>query len=99
MATLAADLPADVAARCHALVDELARLVKADGDPRPIGQLRTVVLADLIQRPWQTSPGMTAQLQIIATLASLAGRSSDAGGGKRPPITPAPPRGLARNGR
>ncbi|MGY1796842.1 DUF222 domain-containing protein, partial [Geodermatophilus sp. SYSU D00525] len=43
MATLAADLPADVAAACHAVVDALARMRKADGDPRPIGQLRTVV--------------------------------------------------------
>jgi hypothetical protein len=75
MATLAADLPAGTAAACHALVDQLARLLKADGDPRPIGQLRTAVLADLLQRPWDDSrPPVTAHLQIIATPAS-AGRA------------------------
>jgi Domain of unknown function (DUF222) len=75
MAILAADLPAEVAAACHALVDPLARLLKADGDPRPIGQLRTAVLADLLQRPWDDSrPPVTAHLQIIATPAS-AGRA------------------------
>ncbi|PWW24853.1 hypothetical protein JD79_04044 [Geodermatophilus normandii] len=37
MATLAADLPVEVPAACHALVDQLARLLEADGDPRPIG--------------------------------------------------------------
>jgi hypothetical protein len=90
MATLAADLPADVAATCHALVDQLAAMLKADGDPHPIGQLRTLVLADLIQRPWDDSrPAVTAQLQIIATLASLAGRSAEAGEVNGLPITAA----------
>jgi hypothetical protein len=27
-------------------------MLKADGDPRPVGQLRTQVIADLILRPW-----------------------------------------------
>jgi hypothetical protein len=90
MATLAADLPADVAAACLALVDQLAAMLKADGDPRPIGQLRTEVLADLIQRPWHTDrPPVTAHLQIIATLASLAGRSAEAGEVNGLPITAA----------
>jgi hypothetical protein len=90
MATLAADLPADVAAACHALVDQLAAMLKADGDPRPIGQLRTLVLTDLIQRPWDTDrPPVTVQLQIIATLASLAGRSAEAGEVNGLPITAA----------
>ncbi|MGY1694127.1 DUF222 domain-containing protein [Geodermatophilus sp. SYSU D00814] len=57
MSTLAADLPTDVAAACHATVDALARMLKADGDPRPIGQLRTAVFADLLQRPWQAGHG------------------------------------------
>jgi hypothetical protein len=90
MATLAADLPADVAAACHAVVDELARMLEADGDPRPIGQLRTEVLADLLLRPWDDSrPPVTAQLQIIATLAALAGRSTEAGEVNGLPITAA----------
>ncbi|MGY1702205.1 DUF222 domain-containing protein [Geodermatophilus sp. SYSU D00766] len=89
MSTLAADLPADVAAACHATVDALARMLKADGDPRPIGQLRTAVFADLLQRPWQAGMAVTAHLQIIATLASLAGRSTQAGEVNGLPITAA----------
>jgi hypothetical protein len=90
MATLTADLPADVAAACHAVVDQLAAMLKADGDPRPIGQLRTEVLADVIQRPWDTGrPPVTVQLQIIATLAALAGRSAEAGEVNGLPITAA----------
>jgi hypothetical protein len=90
MATLAADLPVDVAAACHAVVDELARMLKADGDLRPIGQLRTEVLADLLLRPWDDNrPSVTTHLQIIATLAALAGRSAEAGEVNELPITAA----------
>ncbi|MGY1785754.1 DUF222 domain-containing protein [Geodermatophilus sp. SYSU D00698] len=90
MATLAADLPADVAATCHAFIDSLARMLKADGDPRPIGQLRTLVYADLLQRPGETGrPPVTAHLQVIATLAALTGRSSEAGQVNGLPITAA----------
>ncbi|GAB3320452.1 hypothetical protein GCM10027451_41140 [Geodermatophilus aquaeductus] len=90
MATLAADLPADVAAACHALVDQLARMLKADGDDRPIGEIRTAVFADLLQRPWDdTRPPVTAHLQIIATLAALDGRSDEAGEVNGLPITAA----------
>ncbi|MGY1665105.1 DUF222 domain-containing protein [Geodermatophilus sp. SYSU D00696] len=96
MATLAADLPAEVAAACHALVDSLARMLKADGDERPIGELRCAVLADLIQRPWQTGPAVTAQLTIIATLAALAGDSEEAGEVNGLPITAAHLRELLR---
>ncbi|MBM7806532.1 hypothetical protein JOD57_002369 [Geodermatophilus bullaregiensis] len=80
MATLAAELPAGTAAACHDTLDRLARMLKADGDHRPVGQLRTAVLADLIQRPWDTGhPAVTAHLQITATLAALAGASAEAG--------------------
>ncbi|SNS45843.1 protein of unknown function [Geodermatophilus saharensis] len=96
MSTLAAELPTDVAAACHAVVDELARMVKADGDPRPIGQLRTAVFADLLQRPWQPGVAVTAHLQIVATLASLAGRSAQAGEVNGLPITAAHLRALLR---
>ncbi|MGY1698513.1 DUF222 domain-containing protein [Geodermatophilus sp. SYSU D00766] len=95
MSTLAADLPTDVAAACHATVDALARMLKADGDPRPIGQLRTAVFADLLRRPGDDSrPPVTAHLQIVASLASLAGRSSQAGEVNGLPITAAHLRAL-----
>jgi hypothetical protein len=90
MATLAADLPADVAAACHDVIDQLAAMLKADGDERPIGLLRTRVYADLLLRPWDTSrPAVTAHLQLIATLASLAGQSTEPGEVSGLPITAA----------
>jgi hypothetical protein len=55
MATLEADLPTPLAQACRAAVDSYARMVKAAGDPRSIGQLRAGVLADLILRPWDTA--------------------------------------------
>ncbi|HEX2289909.1 MAG TPA: DUF222 domain-containing protein, partial [Pseudonocardiaceae bacterium] len=61
MAILAADLPTPVSAECYSVVDRLAAMLEADGDPRPIGQLRAAVLADLIRRPWDTGlPAVTA---------------------------------------
>jgi uncharacterized protein DUF222 len=97
MATLAADLPPEVAAACHATVDALARMLKADGDPRPIGELRTHVLADLIQRPWDdTRPPVTAHLQILATLAALTGAATEPGEVDGLPITATALRDLLR---
>ncbi|WP_091109199.1 HNH endonuclease signature motif containing protein [Geodermatophilus dictyosporus] len=88
MSTLAADLPAPAAAACFDLVDQLAVLLKKDGDERPVGQLRAAVLADLVQRPWDDSrPPVTAHLQLIATLSALAGESSEAGEVNGLPIT------------
>ncbi|MCZ2826472.1 MULTISPECIES: hypothetical protein [unclassified Modestobacter] len=55
MGQLVADLPMPVAAACRETVDSYARMAKAEGDGRPIGQLRTQVMADLILRPWDTS--------------------------------------------
>ena len=50
-ATLAADLPTEEAVECFDLVDQLARMLKADGDDRPIGAAAGVVLSLLIRRP------------------------------------------------
>jgi hypothetical protein len=73
MAEFIAEMPAPLAAACWSTVDELAWMVKNDGDPRPIGQLRSGVLADLILRPWDTSgPTVTAHLTVVAPLSSLA---------------------------
>ncbi|MGY1781712.1 hypothetical protein ACI8AR_15315, partial [Geodermatophilus sp. SYSU D01036] len=58
--------------------------------PRPIGQLRTLVYADLLHRPWETGhPPVTAHLQIIATLSALTGASTEAGSVNGLPITAA----------
>ncbi len=52
----------------------------ADGDTRPIGQLRSHTALDLLLRPWDTTrPSVTAQLTIHAALPALrADASTDA---------------------
>jgi hypothetical protein len=88
MTTMAADLPPEVAAACFEVIDHLARMLEADGDQRPIGELRTEVYAALLQRLWEhAGPPVTAHLQIVATLASLAGRSAECGEVNGLPIT------------
>jgi hypothetical protein len=55
-------------------VDQLAWMLKKDGDLRPIGVLRAQVLEDLVLRPWDLCrPAVTAQLTIVAPLAALGG--------------------------
>jgi hypothetical protein len=89
-ATLAVDLPTDEAAECHDLIDRLARMLKADGDPRPIGLLRTHVHSLLIRRPADNGlPLVSADLRITASLDSLTGASSAPGEVNGLPITAA----------
>jgi hypothetical protein len=86
MAELRVFLPQPLAAATREAVDTYARMAAADGDPRPIGQLRAGVLADLVLRPWDTSrPPVTAHVTVVAPLGSLVPRSPDGGqaGGNR----------------
>jgi hypothetical protein len=63
-------LPAVHAARDA--VDQYARWMRADGDDRTMGMLRSTAALDLILRPWDTSRSpVTAQLHIHAALTSL----------------------------
>src|SRR4051812_1734341 len=74
LSQLVGDLTSPLAAACLDTVDQLARMLKADGDDRPIGQLRALVMADLILRPWDGSrEPVTAQLQVMAPLPVLGG--------------------------
>jgi hypothetical protein len=80
MAVLAADLTAEQAAACHTLIDTLARMAQADGDPRPIGAIRAAILAMLILRPADhDQPGVTVQLTVTAALEGLEGTSTAGG--------------------
>jgi hypothetical protein len=97
MSTLAADLPTPVSVECLDVVDQLAGMLKADGDVRPIGELRASVLADLIRRPWDTRlPAVTAQLHVTASLSSLGGRSTEPAEVAGQPITASHVRELVR---
>ena len=79
-ATLGADLDADEAVEAYAVLDELAKMAKADGDERPIGQIRAELFSLLLRRPGgHGQPGVAAHLTITATLDSLAGVSVAAG--------------------
>jgi hypothetical protein len=89
-ATLAADLPTDEAVECHDLVDQLAQMLQADGDARPIGALRAHVLSLLIRRPAGTGlPLVAADVQIRADLDSLRDASTMPGEVNGLPITAA----------
>jgi hypothetical protein len=61
-----------VAAAIVDTADRLARMAKADGDERSLGQLRSAMLSDLTLRPWDTSrPPVTAHLTVLVPLAGL----------------------------
>jgi hypothetical protein len=55
LATLASLGPAPLTTAIWQTIDSYARMAKADGDPRSLGQLRVGVLGDLVLRPWDTS--------------------------------------------
>jgi hypothetical protein len=72
MAELRVFLPVARAVACRDAVDRYARMLKADGDTRPIGVLRAEVHTDLILRAWDASrPPVTAQLTITAPIHAL----------------------------
>jgi hypothetical protein len=80
MAALAADLTAEQAAACYAVLDALAAMAKADGDERPIGAIRAAMMAMLIMRPADHGlGGVQVQLAVTATLEALEGAGTVAG--------------------
>ncbi|NDI47355.1 HNH endonuclease signature motif containing protein [Goekera deserti] len=83
MSELVVDLPSADAAACRAAVDGYARQWKADGDPRPIGQLRTLTTRDLLTRPWDERSALTAVLVLHADLTPT-GAGSPTGTAPRP---------------
>jgi hypothetical protein len=90
MGTLAADLPADEVAEAYHLINRLAEMARADGDPRPIGQLRAEIFSLLLRRPADSGlPGVTATVTITAALAALAGTTATPGEVDGLPITAA----------
>jgi hypothetical protein len=75
MAELVTTMAAPLSAATFDVVDQYARMAKADGDERTLGQLRSAFLADLALRPWDTSrPPVTAQVTVVAPLPALQQR-------------------------
>jgi len=74
MGTLVADMTAEDVAACHTMIDELARMAKADGDDRPIGQIRAAMLTMLVLRPADSGlPDATVDLTITAVVDGSGG--------------------------
>ncbi|WP_138758479.1 HNH endonuclease signature motif containing protein [Modestobacter altitudinis] len=88
--TIATDLPTDEAVECYDIVDQLAKMLKADGDPRRIGALRAHVLSRLIRRPADHGlPAVAANVTVAADLDALGGTGSTPGEVDGLPITAA----------
>jgi uncharacterized protein DUF222 len=68
---LVAGMPDELAAACQAAIDELAWRAQRAGDDRPIGMLRSGVLADLVLRPWLVPEPVAAHLEVQVPLGAL----------------------------
>jgi len=71
MSEFVVDLEAPVAAACADACDQYAQQLRAGGDQRPIGVLRAQVAADLLLRPWDARPPVTANITVYAQLCGL----------------------------
>jgi hypothetical protein len=72
LSTLGIDLPTPRCLAARGAIDEYAGWLRADGDERPMGVLRSEAAWALLMRPWDTSrPPVTALLTIHAPLPAL----------------------------
>ncbi len=67
----ATHLDAADAALVKAQLDAFVRTLKAEGDDRPAGQIRTALVVTLLTRPWEKLDPAIAHLTINADLADL----------------------------
>jgi hypothetical protein len=86
MSELRATMPSPEAAETRAEVDAQARALKKAGDERPIGQLRSTVLHDLVTRAWQERPAVSAHVEVVASLATLECAAAGAPGAGEEPV-------------
>ncbi|MFC4002683.1 DUF222 domain-containing protein [Prauserella oleivorans] len=77
MATLTADLPAEVASAAYARIDRCARALRNAGDGRTMDQLRADVFADLLLSDHPGGGSPEAEIFIHIDLASLVGLSTN----------------------
>ena len=59
------------AVACRTTLDAHARAAQGTGDRRPIGMLRVGAGIDLMLRPWQEQPPVTAHVTVVAPLGAL----------------------------
>ena len=86
MGELRATMPLPDASEMRAEVDAHARALKKAGDERPIGQLRSAVLHDLVTRPWQERPAVSAHVEVVAALDALESAAAGAPGAGGEPV-------------
>ena len=79
-------MPAPAAAAVRAAADARARELKAAGDERPLGMLRAVVLHDLVTRPWEERPAVSAHVAVVASLDTLESAAAGAPGTGLDPV-------------
>ena len=82
---LVAGMPDELAAACQATIDELAWRAKQSGDDRPIGMLRSGIVADLVLRPWLVPDPVVAQIEVQVPIGALTPERFLASGAPLPP--------------
>jgi hypothetical protein len=80
-------MPTPAAAEVRASADARARELKAAGDGRPLGMLRALVMHELMTRPWQDQPAVTAHVAVVASLDTLEAGAAGAPGTGLDPAT------------
>jgi hypothetical protein len=75
-ATLGAELNVEEAAEGYEFINAVAQMAKADGDARPIGQIRTEIYSLLLRGAAIGARGARTTLTITAALEALEGRST-----------------------
>jgi Domain of unknown function (DUF222) len=89
MATLGSKMPAEEAAEGFEFINTVAQMAKADGDPRPIGQIRTEIHSLLIRGAAIGAHGARTVLTITAALEALEGTCTQPADVNGSAITPA----------
>jgi hypothetical protein len=86
MGELRAAMPYPDAAAARAAVDAQARGLKAAGDERPIGLLRSLALHDRITRPADERPTVSAHVQLVASLDTMESAAAGSPGAGKEPV-------------
>ena len=86
MGEVRATMPMPEAAEVRAVADAHARALKERGDGRSIGELRSAALHGLVTRPWEERLTVSAHVEVVASLDSLASAAAGAPGAGAAPV-------------